>query len=219
MSCKDIEEITLKDVNFSYGERRLYAEGINACFKKGNVYLLSGRNGCGKSTLVNILLKVWRNYEGDIYIDGKNLKGYSRDEISEQVGLSFQKTPIFHDTIRNNISLGKEGCVENLLPLLGFGEDLKVMNRTLDSWLKDPSSLSGGQAQKMGILRTLFYDRAVYIFDEATASLDIKSKKEFFQIVETMKQNHIILLISHEEDVEEHADKVIEIKGDVERCI
>lgn len=215
MSCKGIEEITLKDVNFSYGDRRLYACGINACFKKGNVYLLSGRNGCGKSTLVNILLKIWRNYEGNIYIDGKNLKDLSRDEISDLIGLSFQKTPIFHDTIRNNICLGKEGSVENLLPLLGFEEDLKVMNRTLDSWLKDPSSLSGGQAQKVGILRTLFNNRAVYIFDEATANLDVKSKKEFFRIIETLKRDHIILLISHEEDVEEHVDKIIEIKGGV----
>lgn len=219
MSCKDINEIKLEDVNFSYGDRKLYAKGVNACFKKGNVYLLSGRNGCGKSTLVNILLKIWRNYEGNIWIDGKNLKDFSRNEISEVIGLSFQKTPIFHDTIKNNICLGKEGCVEKLLPILGFVEDLRVMDRTLDSWLKDSSSLSGGQAQKIGILRTLFYNRAVYIFDEATANLDIKSKKEFFQIIKKLRKNHIILLISHEEDVEEHIDEIIEIKGGIERCI
>lgn len=213
MMRRDIGEITLKNVNFSYGDRKLYADSIDTTFKKGKAYLLRGRNGCGKSTLVNIILKVWRNYEGVIAIDGRNLKEFTRDEISEDIGLSFQKTPIFHDTIRNNISLGESGSVEELLPLLDFEEDLKVMNRSLDSWIKDPSSLSGGQAQKVGILRTLFKDRAAYIFDEATANLDMKSKKEFFELMEGLKKDHIIILISHEEDIEEHVDEVIEIKG------
>lgn len=219
MMCGEVEEIVLDRVNFSYGENNLYEDGISAKLKKGNVYLLSGRNGCGKSTLVNILMKTWREFEGDIRMDGKSIRDMSREEVIAKIGLSFQKTPIFHDTVRNNISLGKKGSVEELLPLLEFENDLRIMDRDLDSWLKDTSSLSGGQAQKVGILRTLFSSKPVYVFDESTANLDYKSKEAFFQLIDQLKRDHIILLISHEEDVWQHVDEVIEIKGGAGICM
>lgn len=210
---KTIDEIDLYSVNFSYGEKLLYGKGISAKLRKGNIYLLNGPNGSGKSTLANILLKIWRDYKGRILFDGIDLKDFTREEISNLIGLSFQKTPIFHDTIRNNICLGINGDIEKLFPLLGFDEDLKAMNRNPDSWLKDSSSLSGGQAQKIGILRTLYQDKDIYIFDEPTANLDQKSKKRFFDLMEKIKKNKIIILISHEEDVLKYIDEVINIKG------
>ena len=163
--------------------------------------------------MANILLKIWRNYKGRILIDEIDLKDLTREEISDLIGLSFQKTPIFHDTVKNNICLGISGNIEGLLHLMGFDEDLKAMNRNLDSWLKDSSSLSGGQAQKLGIMRTLFREKEVYIFDEPTANLDQQSKRRFFQLIEKIKQDKIIILISHEEDVIQHVDEVIDIKG------
>lgn len=219
MIHKGVNQIVLQDVNFSYGDGNLYANGISAVLEKGKSYLLSGRNGCGKTTLVNILLKIWRDYQGNIILDGNDLKKFSREEISESFGLSFQKTPIFHDTIRNNISLGHEGNIDKLLPLLAFKDDLKMMDRNLDSWLKDTSSLSGGQAQKVGILRTLFCEKSMYIFDEATANLDYGAKSAFFELIGGLKKNHIILLISHEEDVRRYVDEVIEIVGGREKCM
>ncbi|MBE5064041.1 ATP-binding cassette domain-containing protein [Lachnospiraceae bacterium DSM 108991] len=210
---KTVNEIDLYNVNFSYGEKPLYGKSISAKLRKGNIYLLNGPNGSGKSTLANILLKIWRNYKGRILIDEIDLKDLTREEISDLIGLSFQKTPIFHDTVKNNICLGISGNIEGLLHLMGFDEDLKAMNRNLDSWLKDSSSLSGGQAQKLGIMRTLFREKEVYIFDEPTANLDQQSKRRFFQLIEKIKQDKIIILISHEEDVIQHVDEVIDIKG------
>lgn len=212
-----IDKIVLENVNFAYNDKFLYDEGINATLEKGKIYLLSGPNGCGKSTLANILLKMWRNYKGKVLIDGKNLELFTKVDISNIIGLSFQKTPIFHDTIRNNICLGKEGDVEKLVSLIDFEMDLSAMHRDLNSWLKDISSLSGGQAQKIGILRTLFLDKPVYIFDEATANLDKKSKEKFFELMKEIKKEKIIILISHEEDIFQHIDKVIEIKGGILR--
>lgn len=210
---KTVDEIELYDVNFSYGKKMLYDHGVNAKFKKGNIYLLNGPNGSGKTTLANVLLKIWKNYKGRILINGIDLKDFTREEITELIGLSFQKTPIFHDTVRNNICLGMDGNIESLLSLVGFDKDLKAMNRNLNSWLKDSSSLSGGQAQKLGIMRTLFREKEVYIFDEPTANLDQKSKIRFFDLVESIKQEKIIILISHEEDVLQHIDEIIDING------
>lgn len=213
------KEIIFQSVNFSYGDRRLYPEGISAVLHEGKIYLLKGRNGCGKSTLVNILLKVWRKYEGEVFVNGENIKNISRQELSDMIGLAFQKTPIFHDTIKNNISLGKDGNIKKVLPVMGFEEDLESMGRDIDSWLKDTSSLSGGQAQKIGILRTIYCDKAIYVFDEATANLDQKSKKEFFDLLDSLKKDKIIILISHEDDVEQYVDEVIEIKGGKDICM
>lgn len=213
------KEIIFQSVNFSYGDRRLYPEGISAVLHEGKIYLLKGRNGCGKSTLVNILLKVWRKYEGEVFVNGENIKNISRQELSDMIGLAFQKTPIFHDTIKNNICLGKDGNIKEVLPVMGFEEDLESMGRDIDSWLKDTSSLSGGQAQKIGILRTIYCDKAIYIFDEATANLDQKSKKEFFALLDSLKKDKIIILISHEDDVEQYVDEVIEIKGGKDICM
>lgn len=213
------KEIIFQSVNFSYGDRRLYPEGISAVLHEGKIYLLKGRNGCGKSTLVNILLKVWRKYEGEVFVNGENIKNISRQELSDMIGLAFQKTPIFHDTIKNNICLGKDGNIKKVLPVMRFEEDLESMGRNIDSWLKDTSSLSGGQAQKIGILRTIYCDKAIYVFDEATANLDQKSKKEFFDLLDSLKKDKIIILISHEDDVEQYVDEVIEIKGGKDICM
>lgn len=215
---KTIDKIEFCDVNFSYDEKLLYDKNITAKLNKGNIYLLNGPNGSGKSTLANILLKVWRDYKGKILINDIDLKSFTRKEISELVGLSFQKTPIFHDTVENNICLGKKGNIERLLLLMGFDEDLKAMNRNLNSWLKDGSSLSGGQAQKIGIMRTIFQEKEAYIFDEPTSNLDQLSKKRFFDLLEKIKKDKIIILISHEEDVLQYIDSVIDIKGE-QQCM
>lgn len=216
---RTVSKIELYNVNFSYGEKPLYGKGISTKLRKGNIYLLNGPNGSGKSTLANILLKIWRNYKGRILIDDIDLKDLARREISDLIGLSFQKTPIFHDTVKNNICLGLNGNVEGLLPLMGFDKDLEAMNRNLDSWLKDSSSLSGGQAQKVGIMRTLFQEKEVYIFDEPTANLDQQSKRSFFHLMQKIKQDKIIILISHEEDIIQYVDEVIDIKGGKQKCI
>lgn len=85
------------------------------------------------------------------------------------------------------------------------------MGRTLESELIDTGSVSGGQAQKIGIIRTVCRKRSVYIFDEPTSNLDSVSKKEFYDMIEHLKQKSIIILFSHEVDAEKNADFIIEL--------
>jgi ABC-type transport system involved in cytochrome bd biosynthesis fused ATPase/permease subunit len=88
---------------------------------------------------------------------------------------------------------------------------LEEMGRTLESELIDTGSVSGGQAQKIGIIRTVCRERSVYIFDEPTSNLDSVSKKEFYDMIEHLKQKSIIILFSHEADAEKNADFIIEL--------
>ena len=207
----DISKIEIKDVNFSYKEVKVYKKNLNMCLEKGSIYLIKGKNGSGKSTLAGILLKIWNDFSGTILLDGKSITNLSREILTETIGICFQKPPIFRDTIRNNIALNDPIPVEKYISLLSFYKDLEEMGRTLESELIDTGSVSGGQAQKIGIIRTVCRERSVYIFDEPTSNLDSVSKKEFYDIIEHLKQNSIVILFSHEADAEKNADFIIEL--------
>lgn len=207
----DISKIEIKDVNFSYKDVKVYRKNLNMCLEKGSIYLIKGKNGSGKSTLAGILLKIWNDFSGTILLDGKSITNFSREELTETIGICFQKPPIFRDTIRNNIALNDPIPVEKYISLLSFYKDLEEMGRTLESELIDTGSVSGGQAQKIGIIRTVCRERSVYIFDEPTSNLDSISKKEFYDMIEHLKQNSIIILFSHEADAEKNADFIIEL--------
>lgn len=206
-----ILKIQIIDVNFAYKEVPVYKNNLNICFERGNIYLIKGRNGSGKSTLAGILLKVWNDFSGTILIDEKNIRDFSRDEIVTQIGICFQKNPIFQDTIRNNISLRENIDVEKYISLFSFNEDLENMGRTLESELIDTGSVSGGQAQKIGIIRTICRERSVYIFDEPTSNLDTASKEKFYNILYELKNKGIIILFSHEEAAEMYSDYTIQL--------
>lgn len=207
----DISKIEIKDVNFSYKDVKVYRKNLNMYLEKGSIYLIKGKNGSGKSTLAGILLKIWNDFSGTILLDGKSITNLSREILTETIGICFQKPPIFRDTIRNNIALNDSIPVEKYISLLSFYKDLEEMGRTLESELIDTGSVSGGQAQKIGIIRTVCRERSVYIFDEPTSNLDSVSKKEFYDIIEHLKQNSIVILFSHEADAEKSADFIIEL--------
>lgn len=207
----DISKIEIKDVNFSYKDVKVYRKNLNMFLEKGSIYLIKGKNGSGKSTLAGILLKIWNDFSGTILLDGKSITNFSREILTETIGICFQKPPIFRDTIRNNIALNDSIPVEKYISLLSFYKDLEEMGRTLESELIDTGSVSGGQAQKIGIIRTVCRERSVYIFDEPTSNLDSVSKKEFYDIIEHLKQNSIVILFSHEADAEKNADFIIEL--------
>lgn len=211
MKQKKKKKIEIKDVNFSYKDVKVYRKNLNMYLEKGSIYLIKGKNGSGKSTLAGILLKIWNDFSGTILLDGKSITNLSREILTETIGICFQKPPIFRDTIRNNIALNDSIPVEKYISLLSFYKDLEEMGRTLESELIDTGSVSGGQAQKIGIIRTVCRERSVYIFDEPTSNLDSVSKKEFYDIIEHLKQNSIVILFSHEADAEKNADFIIEL--------
>ena len=190
---------------------KIYKNNFNASLESNNIYLISGRNGSGKSTLIGILLGVWNDYSGKIFVNGKNIKDYRRKEILRQIGICLQKNPIFADTIRGNLTMGENRNIENYISMLSFDKDLIKMGRTLDSELSDSSSVSGGQAQKIGIIRAISKECSIYIFDEPTSNLDSSSQKEFYDILKCIKQESIVILISHDDEAKKYVDQVIEL--------
>lgn len=206
---QSIQSIKLKNLNFSYGDNNIYLKNLNAEFTSGKIYLLQGKNGSGKSTLIKLITKLYNNHTGDIYVNENNIKEISRNSLLEKIGILFQETPVFLDSIINNIILDREyKDTESILNLFEFKTDIEKTGRSITDILYEKNNLSGGQAQKLGIIRTLLIDKSMYIFDEPTSNLDESSRVSFYTMLNTLKKNRIIFLISHELEAEKYVDEI-----------
>ncbi len=204
-----MDKVVVENVNFKYEDKFIFNKNLNFNLEKNKIYLLKGNNGSGKSSFINLILKLWTKYDGDIFFDNINLREISREKLTDYIGITFQNTAIFNDSIRENICVGRNGNVDKIIKLFSFDKDIECMGRTLDTIIESKENLSSGQIQKIGILRNIFENKHIYIFDEATANLDISSKKQFNNLIKYLKKDRIIIIISHEKDTIKHVDEVI----------
>lgn len=190
--------LKFKDVNYSYRNEELVLDNFSLKVKQGEMICLRGGNGEGKTTLIKIVTKLLYDYDGEILLNDINLKQIDRNEVLESIGVCFQSTAIYPDTIQNNVKLGSEKMEPDYFQetLEGFDFVEKYFN---NEELCSVSSLSGGQVQKIGILRCIFTNKPILIFDEPTSSLDEKSKRTFLKVLEHLKGKKTIIIISHDD--------------------
>ncbi|GJM72301.1 hypothetical protein HMSSN036_45170 [Paenibacillus macerans] len=165
----------------------------------------------GKSTLLKLLTKINCNYTGDILLDGKELRRWKREEVNGKIGICFQESVMYMDTIMNNITLGKQGIpIERLNDYIDLLDTKKfIQEHGNDQIIGKNFSLSGGQQQIIAILRNIFVNKEVLIFDEPTANLDRIVKQNFMAILEELKPDHTIILITHDRDLESKFNKIM----------
>jgi ABC-type multidrug transport system fused ATPase/permease subunit len=206
-------KIVFKNVSFSYGNNLKQLKNVNLTLEQGKINLIIGENGSGKTTLMNLVLKIWDNYEGDILINESNIKDFKREDLLEFISYTFQKNPIFKDSILNNILLNRandEKKIESLLKEFNFYEDIYKKEDNIKTLIDDYNKLSGGQIQKIGIMRTLYSGKKIMIFDEPTSSLDEKSKIKFIEIIKKFKKKNLIVIISHDKSFVDISDFIFE---------
>ena len=210
------EKIEVKDLTFSYGDRRIITKG-NVVLEKGKKYLLKGASGAGKSTFIQLLSKVYEDYEGEILIDGRDLREISEESFNQHVSFIYQDVFLFEDTIRNNICLYREygeteinRAVEGagLLPLLKKKE--KGMDEAVE---ENGKNLSGGERQRISIARAIIRNPQILFADEVTSSLD----EHLGRLVEEtiLSLDTTVIAISHRfyDGITDKYDAVIEIKN------
>ena len=215
-------EIEFCGVTFSYeGSDQNALSNITIHIKPGETIALVGASGSGKSTMANLVPSFYSVTEGNILLDGKNIKDISLKSLRQNIALVSQDVVLFNDTVRNNIAYGnlRDSSEESIIAsaraahALEFIEDLQDGFDTIigEKGLK----LSGGQRQRLAIARALLKDAPVLIMDEATSSLDTHSERQIQLALEEVKEGRTCLIIAHRLSTIEKADRIIVIDNGV----
>lgn len=208
------ESIEIRNLSFSYDEKVVLSKA-NLIILKGKKYLLKGHSGAGKSTLINLLSKVFEHYEGEILVDGRNLKEIREDSFNENVSFIYQDVFLFEDTIRNNIKLFKdypEDALERAIEGAGLEPLLLKKDQGLDEVVEENGkNLSGGERQRISIARAIIRRPQILFADEVTSALDESLGRHVEDTI--LSLDTTVMAISHRfyQGISEKYDFVIEI--------
>ncbi len=198
--------IEFSHVSFKYPRSEQYVlKDINLKITSGEHLSVVGLNGAGKTTFIKLLCRLYDVTEGEILIDGINIKEYSEEEYRKLFAVVFQDFQLFAFSLRDNIALGdtaKEDEVNRVLELSGFYEDAQKLEHGLDTMLyksfdEKGTELSGGQQQKTAIARALYKNAPIVILDEPTAALDPVAEYEIYRSFDTLVGGKTAIYISH----------------------
>lgn len=213
--------ITVKNVDFSYASREVI-HGISFELNKGEVLAVVGPSGAGKSTLTDLLLRFYDPSEGEILIDGVNLRDLKMVEYRKLFGVVSQESLLFNDTIGNNIRFGREALsqldIESAAEIANAHEFIKDLPNGYQTLVGDRGiNLSGGQRQRVSIARAICAKPEIVIFDEATSSLDTESERQVQNAIEKVLDRSTAIIIAHRLSTILHADKIMVLtQGKVE---
>ena len=208
---EEIKLIKFNNVRLSYGDREVL-KGINLEANKSEFIALVGSSGGGKSSLMNLLMRFYDVNDGEILINGINLKDIKIHSLRENIGLVTQRVYIFNDTVAKNVAYGREfneDAVINALKLANAYEFVSKLDNGINTILNEfGTNLSGGQRQRIAIARALYQNPQILIFDEATSALDNESEKEITKAINNLRSKKIIFVIAHRLSTVENADKI-----------
>ena len=196
---KDIE---LRNVSFSYVEGRQVLKNINLKVPKGKTIALVGQSGSGKSTLVDLIPRYHDVNEGEVLIDGKNIKAMRISELRSFIGNVNQEAILFNDTFYNNITFGVENAtmeqVIEAAKIANAHEFIMESEHGYDTMIGDRGGrLSGGQRQRVSIARAILKNPPILILDEATSALDTESERLVQEALERLMKSRTTIAIAH----------------------
>ena len=207
------DSITFENVGFSYQDDSIL-HNINLTVKKGKLVALVGSSGAGKSTLADLVPRFHDVSEGQLLIDGINIKNYSLHSLRKQISIVTQEPILFNDTIAANIALGKPEATEDEIiaaAKIANAYDFIIKKEGgFNSIIGDRGSkLSGGERQRLTIARAVLKNPPILILDEATSALDTESEKLVQDAINNMMQNRTSIVIAHRLSTIRHADEII----------
>jgi len=206
--------IEYKDVCFAYEKDKTVLDHINLKINIGETIAFVGNSGGGKSTLVNLLPRFYDVTNGQILIDGQDIRELDIDSLRSQIAIVFQDNFLFGGTIRDNILLGKENATEeevnNAVKCACLEEFIGTLKNGLDTDIGERGVLlSGGQKQRIAIARAFIKNAPIVILDEATSALDNKSEAIVQQAIENLMTDRTVFVIAHRLSTVRHADKIV----------
>ena len=210
-------EITFKNVSFDYGDKEVL-HNLSFSIDQGQMAAFVGQSGGGKSTIMNILARFWDISKGEILLRGKNIKELPLTVLMDHISMVFQRVYLFEDTIANNIAMGRphadrEAVIEaakkaqcyDFIMRLPYGFDTVIG--------EGGASLSGGEAQRISIARSILKDAPLIILDEATASIDADNEQAIQKALSELCRGKTTLVIAHRLETVREADRIFVIDG------
>lgn len=201
-------DISFRDVSFAYGYGEEVLKNLSFTAHAGEITVLHGHNGAGKSTVAKLLLKLYTIKEGEITIDGQPIENIAADSLRKEVGYSEQPAAIYSTSIRDNVLCGIRATDQEVIDVLNRTA-FRMGSYSLDTLLgENGSSLSGGENQKISIARILLRKPSVLVLDEPTAYADHDGFLAIQRIImEEKRLGHTVILITHDERLLSLSDK------------
>ena len=202
------------NISFAYPQANKHVlEGVNLHLPKGTTLALVGGSGSGKSTMANLLGRFYDLSEGKILIDGMDIREFDLSSLRRSMGIVSQDTFLFNDSVRRNISYGRENATEEQIveaaKRANAYEFVMQLPQGFDTQLGDRGVLlSGGQRQRIGIARALFHNPDVLILDEATSALDTVSERLVQQAIDELSRDRTTLVIAHRLSTVQNAEQI-----------
>lgn len=205
-------KIEFKDVWFKY-EDQWVLKNINLTVEKGKTIALVGQSGSGKSTLVDLLPRFYDVQQGEVLIDGVNVKDMALADVRKQMGNVNQEAILFNDTIANNITFGTKGAtqeqIENAARIANAHDFITGTEEGYQTNIGDRGDrLSGGQRQRLSIARAILKNPPILILDEATSALDTESEKLVQSALEHLMKTRTTIVIAHRLSTIRNADEI-----------
>ena len=206
------EGASVEDVTFAYDEEVILKD-CNINMKQGKVIGICGKSGCGKSTLLKLLMRFWDVNKGNIKISEENVKEIPTKTLRNTQSYVTQETELFHDSIANNIAIGKQGAAREEIIKAAQKASIYDMIMSLPNGYDTEvgelgDTLSGGEKQRIGIARAFLHDSPMLLLDEPTSNLDSLNEGIILKSLKEESQGRTVVLVSHRESTMGIADEV-----------
>ena len=213
--------ITFDHVKFGYNPENIVIKDFNAKVYEGQKIAIVGPTGAGKSTMVKLLMRFYDVTEGNILVDGYNVKDFDRGELRQMFGMVLQDTWLFNGTVKDNIKYGKEDATDDEVieaaKAAHVHHFIKTLPKGYNSILNDETSgVSAGQKQLLTIARVILADPKILILDEATSSIDTRTEIEIQKAMDNLMKGRTSFVIAHRLSTIRDADLILVMKdGDI----
>lgn len=212
-----LDDLKLQQVSFAYEKEKYVLKDVDILFAKGSKTAIIGRNGSGKTTIINLLTRMYEPTSGKIMLGTEDISELPLPEYRNMVSVVSQQIYLFNDTIRNNICLYKrvdDVIVEEACKDSGLEDFIKEVS--LDYVVgQNGAMLSGGQKQKIALARALIHDKPIVIFDEATSNTDAYSEQQINGLLDTKLKEKTVIVITHKKEILNKVDQIVVLKEGV----
>jgi len=211
-------DIRFRKISFRYGNDLPYVlKEIDLHIPKGKTYAIMGYTGCGKTTLINLIPRLYDVSEGVLEIDGRDVRDYPLSVLRKSIGIVPQETFLFSDSIAANICYGLPGIdrvkMEEAAKIAAFDHDVAQFSNGFDTIIGERGiTMSGGQKQRCSLARALATDPSVLILDDSFSAVDTHTEEKILTQLKGVTQQRTAIIISHRVSTVQHADCIIVLK-------